>query len=83
MDFPTMTGCVVNARLIGCMRAKQEEKDKRTVRYVPICRSTISHNANNDTASTMIKFGFGYGHLWENTEDDLKAVAEMEKRLLA
>jgi hypothetical protein len=23
-----------------------------------------------------------YGHLWENTEDDLKAVAEMEKRLL-
>jgi inorganic pyrophosphatase len=32
MDFPAVTGCVINARLIGCIRAKQKEKDKKAVR---------------------------------------------------
>jgi inorganic pyrophosphatase len=43
MDFPAVTGCVVNARLIGYMRAKQEEKDKRAVRndrFIAVARDS-------------------------------------------
>jgi inorganic pyrophosphatase len=32
MDFPTMTGCVVKSRLIGCIRGEQKEKDGTRVR---------------------------------------------------
>jgi len=32
MDFPAIMGCVVNVRLIGCLRAEQKEKGEDTVR---------------------------------------------------
>jgi inorganic pyrophosphatase len=32
MDFPAITGCVVKARLIGCLQAEQKEKSKKVVR---------------------------------------------------
>lgn len=32
MDFPAVPGCVVNARLIGCIKAHQKEKDKKATR---------------------------------------------------
>jgi inorganic pyrophosphatase len=32
MDFPAVTGCVVKARLIGCIQAEQKEKGKKPFR---------------------------------------------------
>jgi inorganic pyrophosphatase len=48
MDFPAVTGCVVNARLIGCIRAKQKEKGEAAIRndrFIAISRDsrTLSH----------------------------------------
>jgi len=43
MDFPATTGCVVNARLIGCLQAKQKEKHKKPVRndrFIAIARDS-------------------------------------------
>jgi len=43
MDFPAVTGCVVNARLIGCLQAKQKEKRKKPVRndrFIAVARDS-------------------------------------------
>lgn len=32
MDFPAVTGCVVNVRLIGCIQAEQKEKGEAIIR---------------------------------------------------
>lgn len=43
MDFPAPVGCVVNVRLIGCLRAKQKEKGKKAVRndrFIAITRDS-------------------------------------------
>ena len=43
MDFPAVTGCVVNVRLIGCLQAEQKEKGEdiiRNDRFIAISRNS-------------------------------------------
>jgi inorganic pyrophosphatase len=32
MDFPAVTGCIVNVRLVGCIQAEQKEKGEAAIR---------------------------------------------------
>lgn len=43
MDFPAVTGAVVNARLIGCIEAKQKKKGKHAIRndrFIAVARDS-------------------------------------------